>query len=276
MNFLMYRFYPLRFGIFVLMCFVGLGVGSLPAQTSYDRYIDELAQKWRTARVAVLDEAGMISNSEQRQLESLLVGFERQTGIAVAVATVPSMKGGQLEDFTNRLYEKVGLGKQGSDAGVMLFVAKKERKIKIETGYGAEGALTDIEAKRIIDNFMTPAFKAGDFSKGIYGGAAAIMNEVKPGYTAVPENNYRSSSSSEGFKGIVKKIFIFIIVVVVIISKIMNPFGGRYYRRRRRGIWYGGGGGGFGSGGGFGGGGGGGFGGFGGGSSGGGGASGGW
>lgn len=256
----------------LLGCWLCLLASGLGAQTEFDQYISDTAERWKNARQAILDDADMVASGTQRELERLLVRFEDQTGIAVAVVTLPGLKGGQLEDFTTRLYERAGLGTAGQDRGVLLLVARQERSIRIETGYGSEGDLTDLEAKLIIDTVITPAFRSGNFSGGIENGVKAILNELQPGFTPAPAV---SRSPPGGKSSWLKEFIIFILIMAFLGMRMFSPFRRRRYRRGRGGIWLGGAGG-FGRGGGFGGGGGGGFGGFGGGMSGGGGASGGW
>ena len=83
------------------------------------------------------------------------------------MATIDSLDGEAIEPYANRLFRAWGLGQAGEDNGILLLVAKSDRKMRIEVGYGLEGTLTDLHSKLIIENTMVPAFRAGDFSGGI-------------------------------------------------------------------------------------------------------------
>ena len=91
---------------------------------------------------SITDQANILSASQEQRLRGVLDGLEAQTGAALVVVTLPSMEGGQIDDFTNRLFEKWGVGQAGKDNGVMLLIAVKERKMRIEVGYGLEGVIT--------------------------------------------------------------------------------------------------------------------------------------
>jgi uncharacterized protein len=214
----------------------------------------------------VVDEAGMIPEDARQRIEQKLAAFEQKTGDQVAVLTVNSLDGEPVEDYSMRVVETWKLGKKGKDNGVLFLVAKEDRKMRIEVGYGLEGDLTDLENGRILDNVVRPDFQKGDFGGGIEHGVDAILNALGGG--AVPVAAPQTEEDEGGSDW-------FFYVVFAVILLILLSQGGR-----RRGPWggggYWGGGGGFG-GGGFsgGGGGGGGFSG-GGGSFGGGGASGSW
>lgn len=207
----------------------------------------------------VNDFAGMLSDKEEKALESQLVQYEKQTSNEVAVVTVSSLNGKSVEDYTMALAEKWQVGKQDKDNGVIILVAKEEKKIRIEVGYGLEPVLTDIATKQIIDNEMTPRFKKDDFSGGIEAAVKAVIATIAGTYT--PSNSAPGGSGGWPVWLIVIVVIAGLIVLILIIYAIASASEG-------------GGGGGFWSSGSSGGGGGGGS--FGGGSFGGGGASGGW
>jgi uncharacterized protein len=123
----------------------------------------------------VSDRAGILSPQTIASLNSRLEAFERDTSNQVIVATFPNVPDGYvLEDFSQRTAEAWGIGRKKDDNGVALFVFPKDRKTRIEVGYGLEGALPDIVAKRIIENEMLPAFRGGDFD-GVSRGVNAIL-----------------------------------------------------------------------------------------------------
>jgi len=216
----------------------------------------------------VNDYANILSKSQVNELEKKLVQYDKETSTQIAVVTIQSLEGDDLFDFSQRLAESWGIGGAENNNGVLLLISTADRKIRIHTGYGAEGALPDAISKRIIENEIKPAFKAGDYFAGLTAGTNAIVQALAGEYTAQPKEMKRSFPF-----GIL--IFIGIFILYSIFGRRRSYTG--YGNSGRR--FYGGpfiGGGGFGGGSGGFGGGGGGFGGFGGGSFGGGGASGGW
>jgi uncharacterized protein len=218
----------------------------------------------------VTDLSGTLSEEEQRQLERALQEFEGATSNQIVVLIVPSLEGESLEEYSLRVCEKNKLGKKGRDNGVLLFVAKSDRKLRIEVGYGLEGVLPDATANQIIRYEIVPHFKSGDYYDGVRSGVEAIMQATK--------GEYKGDGARRGTNVVLPGIVAFF-VITILISMLRR--GRRMFIGRRGyggGPWFGGfGGGGFGggSGGGFSSGGGGGFSG-GGGSFGGGGASGSW
>jgi uncharacterized protein len=227
----------------------------------------------------VTDYIGLLSPQEKEALERKLVAYDDSTSIQIAVVIERSLEGDDLFDYTLRLVEEWGIGQEGKDNGILLYVAFQDRKVIIQTGYGAEGFLPDAIAKRIIENVIKPAFRSERYYAGLDRSTDIIMGLGSGEYTN------EGGRKSEGIP--TSTIIIILVVIVIIFFSLAHNDdddggywgGGRYdmgpRRRGRRGGWIflPGGGGGFG--GGFGGGGGG-FGGFGGGGFGGGGASGSW
>lgn len=115
----------------------------------------------------VVDEAQMMDPASEAALTRKLADFEKKGSDQIVVATIPSLDGEAIEPYANRLFRAWGLGQAGENNGVLLLVAKNDRKMRIEVGYGLEGTLTDLHSKLIIENTMVPAFRAGDFSGGI-------------------------------------------------------------------------------------------------------------
>jgi uncharacterized protein len=213
----------------------------------------------------VTDSAGILQRQTIVRLEKLLADFERSDSTELAILTVNSLDGEPLEDYALQVAEAWGVGQQGKDNGALLLVARQERKVRIEVGYGLEGRLTDLLAGRIIDQEIVPYFKKGDYDTGVYAGVTAMLSAVR--------GEYQGTGQTGGKKR--RNPFGALILLLFLGPGLLRLFSGRgsHHRNTRRGGFYVGGfGGGFGGGGG----GGGGFGGFGGGGFGGGGASGGW
>jgi uncharacterized protein len=147
----------------------------------------------------VTDTTGTLTASEQAALESKLAAFEQQKGSQVAVLIVPTTGDESIEQFGIRAVEQWKLGRKDVDDGVLLLVAKEDRRLRIEVGYGLEGALPDAIAKRIVADVITPYFRRGDFYTGISAGIDAILATVQG--EPLPEPAKRTSSDEGGGAG---------------------------------------------------------------------------
>lgn len=248
----------------------------------------------------VVDEAGLLDAAREAALSQKLQTLEQQTGRQLVVATLPSLEGRTIEDYGYRLGRAWGIGDKEEDDGVLLIVAPNERKVRIETGYGARVFLTDAVSSIIIRNAILPRFRDNDYAGGIEAGVDEIATQMQlPPEEAAKRVNEAEAAAKTAPRGnngagFIPVIFWILVIAFVFLSFARRAGGRRYRGKRRRGggidpmvVLWGldvlshaarsgrGSGGGFG---GFGGGGGGGFGGFsgGGGSFGGGGASGSW
>ncbi len=229
----------------------------------------------------VNDYIGALTKSELQSLEAKLLSYNDTTSTEVAVVIIESTDGYPIDDYTFRLGEKWGIGRADKDNGVLVLVALGDRDIFIATGYGMEGVLPDAIVKRIIENDIKPAFRAGDYYGGLDAATTDIILAARGEYTG------SGSRAAKKFPWFIIPIFLLIFIIPVMVATrkakryaALNdiPFwtawmllnqASRTHRRSSGGPW--GGGGGWSSGGG-----GGGFGGFGGGSFGGGGAGGSW
>ncbi|MGO4706665.1 YgcG family protein [Microvirga sp. 2MCAF38] len=233
------------------------------------------AQTFPALTGRVVDAANLLKPDQRAALEAKLKAYEDKTSDQLVVATVPSLEGYEIEDYANRLFRTWQIGQKAKNNGALLIVAPKERKVRIEVGYGLEGALTDALSKVIISTAIAPQFQKGDFAGGIGAGTDAILSILSGDAEEWQRRAQVREDESGGAESIIP--FIVFMILVFIIFRALNPGGGRGVRRGRAGPWIiptgmgGWGGGGWGGGGG----GGGGFSG-GGGSSGGGGASGSW
>ncbi len=105
----------------------------------------------------------------------------------MAVLTIPSLEGDPLEDFSMRVVETWKLGREDADDGVLILIARDERRMRIEVGYGLEGALTDAQSGRIIDHLMTPRFREGDFDGGVGAAVDAVSSAIRGEPVEFPE-----------------------------------------------------------------------------------------
>lgn len=124
----------------------------------------------------VVDDAHILPSAAIQRLDGLLAEHEQKTSEQVVVVTLPSLQGTDIEDFGYQLGRYWGIGQKGKNNGALLIVAPKERKVRIEVGYGLEGTLTDARSKIIIEQIILPWFRQGRMDEGIVAGAAAIVS----------------------------------------------------------------------------------------------------
>lgn len=244
---------------------IGFAQKSIPARPSPPRLVN--------------DYINLLSPEERNRLERKLVAYNDSTSTQIAIVIERSLEGNEIVDYTQRLSEQWGIGDKQKDNGILIYVAFDDRKLRISTGYGVEGFLTDAMSKRIIDNVISPAFREQNYYNGL-DRATDIIFQLGSG-------EYKADSSDEdSILPFMLMLFLLILFIVIVANSKGGGGnddggyyrGGRYQGRGGSGGWVimPGGGGWTGGGGNWSGGGGGGFGGFGGGSFGGGGASGGW
>ena len=219
--------------------------------------------------VPVNDYAHLIGTSYERRMEALAREVLEKTGTALVVATVEDMDGMEIDAYASRLFESWGIGKRGEDKGVLFLLAARERRVRIEVGYGLEGILPDGLTGSILDRYALPDFRDGDYGRGFYRSmlavAGVIAEDAGVRITGAVTPSYREGRDSEREEeGGGSLLFVVLFIFLMIVTR------GRILPWMFLGMMMGGGrGGSSGGGGGFGGG----FGGFGGGMSGGGGAS---
>ncbi len=127
---------------------------------------------------AVNDFAGVIPAQYRTRMESLAREVLEKTGASVVVAVIPALGEEDLNDYANRLYSAWGIGKKGQDKGVLILLAVKERKLRIETGYGVEGILPDGLTGEIMDKYMIPHLGQGEYGMGLYNGLFAVSTVI--------------------------------------------------------------------------------------------------
>jgi len=177
----------------------------------------------------VSDYTNTLSTDFKSQLETNLKDFETKTGNEIAVAMISSLDGDTVENYAFKLFEQWKIGKKDKDNGILLLIAKNDRKLRIEVGYGLEPLLTDGEAGEIIRNIITPEFKKGDYQTGILNGVTAIQKKLQG--EALPA----SKTSSSDLPGII--IFLIIMFSIFGIPLFM---GLTYLLGRTKGILLGG------------------------------------
>jgi uncharacterized protein len=178
-----------------------------------------------TARV--IDQTGTLTGPEQAQLEEKLRAFEAAKGSQVAVLLVPSIGPEVIEDFALRVTDEWKLGRKGVDDGVLFVIAKQQRKMRIHTGRGVQGTLTDAAAKRIVAERVAPAFRNGDFAGGINAGVEAILKAIEGEALPPPK---AASSKPSGKVGTVTSASDFIWLAffgVPVLAMFLRPMLGR-------------------------------------------------
>ncbi|MEG6548920.1 TPM domain-containing protein [Desulfocurvibacter africanus] len=134
----------------------------------------------------VMDLADLLQPETETWLNDNLAELERTDSTQVVVLTIPSLEGESLEEYSVRVAQAWGLGRRDFDNGVLLLVARDDRAVRIEVGYGLEGKLTDLLAGRIVDNEIVPHFIAGDFDGGVIAGVTSLAEAVRGEYQAPP------------------------------------------------------------------------------------------
>jgi uncharacterized protein len=179
----------------------------------------------------VVDDANLLSPQAESKLTDELATLEAQTGHQLVVATVPTLQGYEIEDYGYQLLRTWGIGRKDEDDGIILLVAPKERKVRIEVGYGLEPVMTDALSSLIIQRAILPAFKAGDYEKGVVAGTEAIARQIglppDEAKAAVQQAAATQASDSSGGGGFGVPIIFVIFIVVWVLSGVLHLFGGR-------------------------------------------------
>jgi uncharacterized protein len=176
-----------------------------------------LGQAWAQVPVPVLksrvtDLTGTLDAASRQSLETRLAQLEQAKGAQLAVLLVPTTQPETIEQFSLRVAETWKLGRKGVDDGVLLLVAKNDRTLRIEVGYGLEGAIPDAVAKRVIAETITPRFKQGDFPGGIQAGVDALSRLIQGEPLPEPKTDFSwlSAMSLDDILG-VTALFVFIV-----------------------------------------------------------------
>jgi len=150
----------------------------------------------------VTDNAEILSASMRKTLSDRLRAHEDRTGNQIAVLTVPSLEGESIEGYAEAVFKEWKLGQKGKDNGILFVVAPKDRRMRIEVGYGLEGTLPDSLAGSIIRNAITPKFKAGDYDGGAEAGVSAILIVLESGKAPDFGNSAGGGEKSSFLSGI--------------------------------------------------------------------------
>lgn len=167
----------------------------------------------------VIDRTGTLSPEQINTLNQALRGFETRKGSQIAVLLIPSTQPETIEQFGIRVADKWKLGRKKVDDGVILIVAKNDRTVRIEVGYGLEGALTDALSKRIIEETILPAFRQQNFYAGIAGAVTQIQKVIE-GESLPPPS--QSSGMEEGILSSLPVLFVIALVLGSILRRVLG------------------------------------------------------
>ncbi|WP_138203784.1 TPM domain-containing protein [Haloimpatiens lingqiaonensis] len=199
-------------GVFLLsfLCFQQVYAVDYPKPTEY-KYVN--------------DYANIIKKEELETIVSIGKELEDKTGAQAVIVTIKSLEDNDLDDYANKLFRKWGIGQEGKNNGLLILIAKDDRKWKVEVGTGLEGAVTDIQSRRIVDEYFTPEAKKGNYGKGLKYSYSALADKIAKEYNVSLDKNKKitlpgkkssSSSSKSGNK------FISIIVILIILDIFAN------------------------------------------------------
>lgn len=146
----------------------------------------------------VVDDAGIIEPVKRQQLSEKLAAFEEKSSDQVVVVTVPSLQGEDIETYSNRLFRSWALGQKQENNGILLVVAPNDRQVRIEVGYGLEGTMTDALSSLIIHGTIIPAFRDGDYSKGVIDGVDGILTVLSGDAAELQARADRYTQAKEG------------------------------------------------------------------------------
>jgi len=170
----------------------------------------------------VVDQTSTLSPAEISQLEQRLRSFEERKGSQVAVLIVATTEPEAIEQYSIRVAEAWKIGRKRVDDGVILLISKNDRALRIEVGYGLEGALTDATSKRIIEEVITPYFKQGDFYGGISAGTEKITSVID-GESLPPPVSKNTNISEKGSQSLP-----FLVLVAIGIGAVLRGIFGRF------------------------------------------------
>ena len=174
----------------------------------------------------VVDLSGTLDASQQQAIAAKLAACEQAKGSQVAVLLVPTIGTETIEEFATRVTDEWKLGRAGVDDGVLFVVAKQERRMRIQTGRGVQGVLTDALSRRIIAERVSPRFRAGDFAGGINDGVDAILKAIEGESLPAPAQSAPRAKSSSGAS--IENFFWMAFVVVPVAGAILRSLLGRF------------------------------------------------
>jgi uncharacterized protein len=174
-------------------------------------------------KARVTDLTGTLNAQQKGELEARIAAYESRRGSQIVVLLLPSTKPEEIEQYSIRVAEAWKIGRKGVDDGLILLVAKDDRRLRIEVGYGLEGAIPDSVAKRVIEEHITPRFRDGDFYGGVRDGVDQLIRLAEGEKLPPPQASARQGRSAEdAFQYIVPAI-----ILCVVLGTILKAMLGR-------------------------------------------------
>ena len=174
----------------------------------------------------VTDLTGTLAAGQVAQLEQTLAAFETRKGSQIAVLIVPTTRPEAIEQYSIRVVEAWKLGRKGVDDGALLLVAKDDRDVRIEAGYGLEGALSDLVSNRIVEDIIVPRFKQGEFFGGIQAGVDAMIKVVDGEPLPEPQRKSKGGGSSGPLETLLMVGFVLVFVVGNVLRRMVGRLPG--------------------------------------------------
>jgi len=174
----------------------------------------------------VTDLSGTLNGAQQAQLEQQLAAFEQARGSQIAILIVPTTQPEAIEQYSIRVAEAWKIGRRKHDDGVLIVVAKNDRKMRIDVGYGLEGAIPDAVAKRIIGETLSPKFKAGDFAGGLSAAVTQMQKLIEGESLPAPAAAERAQG---GFEGNIEELLVLGLTLSVVAGSILRAIFGRLF-----------------------------------------------
>jgi uncharacterized protein len=173
----------------------------------------------------VVDQTGTLSAQQIEQLDARLAAFEREKGAQIAVLLLPTTAPEPIEAFGIRVAEQWQIGRKGVDDGVIVIVAKDDRAARLEVGYGLEGAVPDAVANRVIDEYLVPRFREGDFYGGLSAGIDRVVKLIE-GEPLPPPRAAERAPSGQSLQSYLVFFFVLVFAVGGVLRALLGRFGG--------------------------------------------------
>ncbi len=187
----------------MIVPFRALAAPEIPARPATDIYVQDTAKVLKDETVKTINQYGK--------------ALDKKTKAQIVVVTIPTLEGASLEEYSLAIFRGWGIGDKKLNNGVLMLVVTKDRKSRLEIGYGLEGALPDGKTGRIQDKYMVPYFRNNDFDAGILNGYKALLEETLKEYKVNPEElDVGSIQAKEGSDEEVDEIMMWIIIIVIV------------------------------------------------------------
>jgi uncharacterized protein len=181
-----------------------------------------VAPAWAQSRAAipaldspVVDTTGTLDAAQKQQLEQQSLALQQRKGSQLQVLMVSTTQPETIEQYAQRVFDQWKLGRQGVDDGVLLLVAKDDRRVRIQPGYGLEGAIPDAIANRVIQEYLAPKFRTGDFGGGIVDGTAQLARLVEGEALPAPVSGNREDQEPVSSDGLFALFAAFVVASLV-------------------------------------------------------------